>query len=98
MNVIEPESVVVASADQVSSDLAGGVVILNLRDSVYYGLNSVGSRIWQLLKTPQKVSVICDVIAGEYAVDPQSCMQDTITLLEQLAQRRLVEVNVDAVA
>jgi len=33
-----------------SRDLQGELVLLNLRTGVYFGLDAVGSRIWQLIE------------------------------------------------
>lgn len=43
-------STVVTTKEQVSSDLAGEAVILNFKSGKYYGLNAVGSRVWNLIQ------------------------------------------------
>ncbi len=50
--------IVVVSKNQISSDLVGEAVILDLSTSVYYGLNQVGCSVWnpiQQQKTLQEV-------------------------------------------
>lgn len=46
-------SVVVAVGEQISSNLGGEAVILNLKTGVYHGLNQVGTQIWNLIQQPQ---------------------------------------------
>src|ERR1700730_14483347 len=41
-----------AVPDQVSCDLAGEAVILNLKNGIYFGLDPVGARIWSLIQKP----------------------------------------------
>ena len=60
--MISEHSVVIASSEQVSCDLDGEAVILNLKDDVYYGLNPVGARIWNLIQEPKTVGKIKDVL------------------------------------
>ncbi len=86
-------SVVSRSPGQVSSDLDGEEVILNLESGVYYGLDAVGARIWSLIKQPCTVASICDVILAEYDVESERCRQDVLALLSQLAEAKLVEVH-----
>ena len=43
----------VATKDQVSCDLAGEAAILNIKSGVYYGLDPVGARIWNLMQEPR---------------------------------------------
>jgi hypothetical protein len=84
-------TVIGATNDQVSCDLAGEAAILNLENSVYYGLNPVGARIWSLIQTPVTVSALCDAIVDEYDVDDQRCKRDLLDLLAQLADARLIK-------
>ena len=84
-------STVVVAKNQVSSDLGGETAILNLKNGVYYGLNPVGTRIWQLIQEPITVSQIRDTIFNEYDVSLGQCESDILVLLEQLSAENLVE-------
>jgi Coenzyme PQQ synthesis protein D (PqqD) len=92
-HAISQQTVVVASSDQVSSDLAGESVILNLKTGTYYGLNAVGSSIWLLIQEPKTFQAICEAILQEYDVEPQTCEQDVRTLLTDLLNAQLVEIK-----
>lgn len=94
-STISTDSVVVAAPQQVSSQLGDETVILQLEDGVYYGLDPVGTRIWALLQEPRVVRDIRDRILDEYEVEPARCECDLITLLDQLAARRLLDVAVE---
>ena len=91
--MVSGRSTVVATRDQVSSDLEGEVAILNLKAGVYYGLDDVGARIWTLLQEPKTVSEIRDVILQEYDVEAERCERDLLALLQRLADEGLVEVE-----
>lgn len=90
---IATSSVVVATKDQVSSDLAGEVIVLSLQTAMYYGVDQVGARIWELLREPTRVTDICDAIAREYEVEPDLCQRDVLEFLRQLAAQGLIEVR-----
>lgn len=90
---ISDHSVVVAAKDQVSCDLAGEAAILNIKSGVYYGLDPVGARIWNLMQTPRKVTEIQTAIAEEYEVEPERCARDLVGLLEKLLAEGLIEVK-----
>jgi len=92
LHALSTESVVVAAKNQVSSDLAGEAVILQVRSGRYFGLEQVGARIWQMIGEPRRVADIRDTILREYDVGRERCEQDVVTLLEQLAAEGLVEV------
>jgi hypothetical protein len=86
-------STVVAAGDQVSSDLGGEVAILDLRAGMYYGLDDVGARVWQLLQEPTVVGDIQATIAQEYEVEPTRARDDVLALLENMVDAGLIEVE-----
>jgi coenzyme PQQ synthesis protein D (PqqD) len=93
MPELNPGTIVVASREQVSSDLAGETVLLSMKTAHYYGLADVGARIWSLVQEPVSVAAICDTIASEYDVSPERCQADVLRFLQELAQHGLVEVD-----
>ena len=91
-------SIVSAACAQVSCDLKGEAAILDLDSGVYYGLNAVGSRIWQLIQLPRSVGSLLETLSSEYAVEPDRCKSDLLELLESLADAGLIDVQAEAVS
>jgi hypothetical protein len=90
---ISLESVVVASKDQVSARVDDEMAIVHVQASIYYGLDPVGARIWELIATPRRVRAVRDALLAEYEVDAQRCEDDLLALLRTMAQAGLVEVS-----
>ena len=90
---ISGQSIVVAAKDQVSCDLAGEAAILNIKNGVYYGLDPVGARIWNLVQEPRAVTEILSAITSEYDVEPERCARDLFDLLEKLLAEGLIELK-----
>lgn len=86
-------SVVAVSPQQVSSELSGEVVILNIGAGVYHGLETTGARVWQLIQQPIRVADIRDAIVREYDVDPAQCELDLLELLEDLLAHGLLAIH-----
>ena len=78
--------------DQVSCDLSGEAAILNLKSSVYFGLNTVGASIWKLIQEPKAVKEIRNAILEEYNVEPDRCEHDILELLQELSTQGLIEI------
>src|SRR3954471_5629373 len=55
-----------------------------------YVLNPVGSRIWELLRSPSTATRIAGVVAGEFAVSPEDAALDTADFLDSLSARGLI--------
>ena len=94
---LDVNSVLVVSQDQVSADLSsdvdGSVVILNLKDGVYYELKEVGARIWNLIQQPYSIQSIKNRLIEEYEVDAEQCEVDLLALAEHLARLGLIQVK-----
>ena len=91
------QSVVVAASDQISCPLGDESAILNLKNSVYYGLDPVGAHVWKLLGEPKSVGELRDALLSEYDVEAGRCEQDLLELLEKMRREGLIEVR-DVVA
>ncbi len=92
-SIIKLDSVIVATNNQISADLAGEAVILHLGQGIYYSLDTVGARIWSLIQTPVTIDKIRDVILEEYEVSREQCESDLLALLLEMKDKQLVEVR-----
>jgi hypothetical protein len=91
--LMSDSTIVIAARAQVSSDLGGEAVILQLASGTYYSLNEVGARIWELLQQPVSVGELRARIEEEYEVDADTCAADLRRLLAALAREGLVEIS-----
>jgi hypothetical protein len=89
---LSASSIVVMGAEQVSCPLGEESAILNLKNSVYYGLDPVGARVWALLQQPRSVHELRDALLAEYEVEASRCEQDLLALLEKMRSEGLIEV------
>jgi hypothetical protein len=90
---IANESRVVVSKDQVACNMGEDATIVTWRNDVYYGLDPVGKRVWQLLQEPTTLAQICNILKADYEVEPAQLESDIRELLEQLAEQGLVEIT-----
>lgn len=86
------QSIVVASHQQVSCPLGDESAILSLTNTVYYGLNPVGTRVWNLLQKPRSIGELRDALVDEYDVEAERCERDLLELLEKMSAEGLIEV------
>jgi len=74
-----------------SQDLAGETVLLNLNTSAYFGLDLMGTRLWQLVKEGRSLRAIYDVLLQEYDVAPEVLQRDLFKLVRTLQDEGLLE-------
>lgn len=84
---------IVVSKDVVSCDLGGETAMLDMKEGVYYGLNEMGTIIWEYIQKPITLQEIVDRILDEYEVDEETCYGDLVELVEQMMKNGLVEIS-----
>ncbi|MEI9992956.1 MAG: PqqD family peptide modification chaperone [Rhizomicrobium sp.] len=91
---LRPDSRVSRSGKMVEAEVNGEIVILHVELGTCYGLNTVGSRVWQLIASPMPVADIVAAIQSEYVDVPDDCERDVLELLDGLRSEGLVTVEV----
>jgi hypothetical protein len=87
-----PESVVARNGEIAFRELDGEVVMLSIQTGKYYSLDTVGSRVWELIAEPKSVRAVCEELVKEYEVDLATCEADVLAFLDKLAADDLVRV------
>ena len=74
-------------------DLPEGAVLFCTKSEVYYSLNPIGARIWQLLppECASEEDVVARLSEAHPDISPERILADVRGLLEELAGNGLVE-------
>lgn len=83
----------VAAENALSTTIDGETVILHEDAGKYYGLNEVGTFVWELLQEPHSVDELCQAVINEYDVGRERCRADIEDVLEDLAENDLVRLD-----
>ena len=92
------DTVVVANPDAMSSSVGIETVILHFTAGTYFGLDEVGSRIWELVQDRRSVREIRDTLLDEYDVDEERCDRAVQTFLGALEEHGLIVTHAPAAA
>jgi hypothetical protein len=66
-------------------------VLVNLSTELYFGLNPVGTRMWNALSSGDSIQAAYDALLEEYEVEPAQLRADLEELIEQLLRQKLIE-------
>lgn len=78
------------SADAMAREVGGELVILHLGRGVYFGLDEVGTRIWQLLDEGLTLAAVGDRLEEADDVERATLDRDLEALIGQLLEHDLV--------
>lgn len=83
------------SPNVISRDVDGELVLLNLENGLYFGLDPVGYCIWSRLKDGDSLRAAHSELLELYDVSPETLKEDIVALTQSLIDHQLV-VAVDA--
>jgi hypothetical protein len=86
-------TVVCATSNQVSSRVGDEIVILDLDTCLYYSLDPVGARIFELLERPTRLDAVVDTMVAEFEIDAPTAGTDLLALVDTLVAQKLVEAR-----
>ncbi|SFM70076.1 Coenzyme PQQ synthesis protein D (PqqD) [Chitinophaga sp. YR627] len=69
------------------------VVLMDIHNGQYIGLNAVGSAIWEKLEQPVAIHDVVNALMQEYAISMQLCEQETLLFLQKMMQHRMLIVD-----
>ena len=91
--LLTDNTVVSRTLEVVAADMDGETVMISIENGKYYGLNVIGSRIWELLAGPQSVAQMVQLLGDEYDVERERCRKDVLDFLNYLVGENLVKLG-----
>jgi hypothetical protein len=83
---------VVASPDVLVRAVGDETVLLNLATEIYFGMDPVGTRMWQLLIESDSIASARDALLAEYEVDSDALQRDLEAFIGELVAQKLVSL------
>lgn len=86
------DTVVAQATGLVAVDMDGEKVMLNIEKGKYYGLDGIGSRIWELIEKPHTIQEMVSALLKEYDVEEKTCQDEVLAFLNKLYAQGLVDI------
>jgi len=83
------------NTDALFQELQGEAVLLNLKTGIYFGLDSTGTRVWQLLQEHERISNIVTAMMAEFEVTEERCQEDLLDFVAEMEMNGLLIVGLD---
>lgn len=87
---VTPDTRLSHSDDVLYQEVGGEAVLLDLASEQYFGLDPVGTRIWDLLDGQTSLDSIHRHLCSEYDADPERIRDDLMSLADALLTAGLV--------
>lgn len=90
---IPPDSKLEIPDTTLFQELEGECVLLNLANESYFGLDEVGTRMWNVLSDSDSVTDALKILTTEYEVDEKTLRTDLDQFINELLENKLVQVT-----
>ena len=91
---ISKKTKLVQNPDIIDSQIDDEVVMMDVEKGAYFGLNPVGSIIWEIMEKPHGLDDVITRLTREYEVTEKQCKADIKPFIESLLKADLL-IEVD---
>ncbi len=75
-----------------AQEVDGEMVLLDMNSENYFGLDEVGTSIWQAMQEKENLKEVFEILLEQYEVEEDVLKNDLITFVEKLEESGLVKV------
>lgn len=90
---IHSATIVQRAKDVPFSQLDDELLAIDAQAGYCYSLNESAGRVWDLIAAPMSLDAICVQLCREYTINETTCLREVTTLLQDLCDAGLVQVN-----
>jgi hypothetical protein len=90
---LSEDAVVARASGLMAAEMDGEIVMMHMDRGNYYNLNSVGSRIWELIEEPMTIKQLLTALLTEYKVKKDRCEATVMVFLDKMIGQGLIAVE-----
>jgi hypothetical protein len=87
------DSLVARTQEILASEMGKETVMLDIAKGAYFGMDEIGSTIWDMIESPVRISDLCATLQSQFDVAAQDCQRDVLEFLNQLKEQGLLNVQ-----
>lgn len=88
---MNPTEILTIPEQVMAREVGGEAVILDVKSGMYYGLDKIGTRMWQLLAEGRTLDEVSTCILAEYDVSTERIENDLTAFVNELLDRGLIK-------
>ncbi len=91
--MIKDSEIIYRRPDIIHNKLDDEIVMMSISQGEYYGLNEIGSRIWEIIEEHVTFKQIIDKLLGEFEVNEEKCRREVTEFIGLLQKKNLVIIE-----
>lgn len=90
---MNPDLVISRNNDIIANAIGKETVMMSINAGRYYGTNNTGSYIWKVLENPLTFSQLCDILAADFKITKEQCINEITPFIEELSKENIILVH-----
>lgn len=90
---ISDSTVISRSPSVLAATVQDEIVMMSIDRGSYFGLDDIGSDIWQRIEPPCSFGALIDALAADYEADRATIATDVRVLLDRMAAQDVVKLG-----
>jgi len=92
-NKVTLQSIISRNPEIIHSAMDDEVVMMSVDQGLFFGVDKIGTHIWNLLETPAKVEALIEKLVSHYDFEPELCKNDTLLFLNDMLLKKVILVE-----
>jgi len=92
MSEITIDTKVQQNLSMIASKIDNETVMMDIDSGKYFGVDTVGTDIWDKIETPTTLTKVCDLLQKEYNVENDKCRESVLKLMNKMYSQGLVTI------
>jgi hypothetical protein len=67
--------------------------MMSVDQGLFFGIDTIGTHIWNLLETPVKVEDLIEKLVASYDVERSVCENDTLVFLNDMLVKKVILIE-----
>ncbi len=80
-------------SEVIFQQLDGEAVLLSTQSEIFFGLDSVGTQIWQLIEEHSELRTVVGILLEKYDVGEEELEKELLEFIEKLHAKGLVTIE-----
>ena len=90
---MSPDTLIRRNPELLAADMDGETVMMDMQNGNYYGVNTVGTYIWELLENEQRFNTVLDAVMTHFeTLTEDAVAEDIQVFLTDMQAQKLVEI------
>ena len=91
--MLTPTTILARNPEIIANAIDDEIVMMSIEEGSYFGLNSIGSIIWQELEEAKSIESIISILLERFDVEEQTCREETIAFIENMIKNKTLVIT-----